>query len=283
VADSGAEQLSVTFLNGQVVESPTTLDQLVTVVCPNLTTERRQVYGAMTFRPHIAGDGGLRIPVRGDRALVAIDTDGDPWMVEWTPADQSVGNFPNTGLVGLDSRLDVLEAASAPLVTSLPGSPVDGQECYYLADATLGIVWHLRYRSASASSYKWEWVGGSRIYVVSGVANNDFTTTSYVATATNLTLPLAGDYEVEVQAWGYCNTASGSGFASYSVASQTAANDGWAAVLGINHSNAGSAQNIYAPINASVAGRQLNFQGRTTAGTTRIYQFRLFAQPIRVG
>ena len=106
MANCGAEQLTVSLINGQIVNSPVALDELITVACPDLINERRQVYGAMTYRPHIAADGGLRIPVRGDRALIAVDTDGDPWITDWTPtAGLAVGNFQN----GLDTRLDVIE------------------------------------------------------------------------------------------------------------------------------------------------------------------------------
>jgi hypothetical protein len=47
-----------------------------------------------------------------------------------------------------------------PYVTSLPASPSDGQEVFYAADATNNVIWNLRYRSGSASTYKWEFVGG---------------------------------------------------------------------------------------------------------------------------
>lgn len=86
--------------------------------------------------------------------------------------------------------------------TSLPGSPVDGQEIYYAADATNGVIWHLRYRSGSSSSYKWEFVGGAsmsthpspatQIGPVSLTAN----TWGDISTAINITAPLEGDYLV---------------------------------------------------------------------------------------
>jgi hypothetical protein len=42
-------------------------------------------------------------------------------------------------------------------------APQDGDEVYYAADATNGVIWHLRYRAASSSSYKWEFVGGDAV------------------------------------------------------------------------------------------------------------------------
>jgi len=86
-------------------------------------------------------------------------------------------------------------------VTSLPSSPVNGQDAYYLADATNGIVWHFKYRSASASASKWEFVGGAPLH--NAVAAAEGAGTSYAALTTPgpaVTLALAGDYWVELGA-----------------------------------------------------------------------------------
>lgn len=93
-------------------------------------------------------------------------------------------------------------AVDQSTVTSLPGSPYDGQEIYYLADATNGVVWHLKYRAASASAYKWEYVGGSEM--LSGVDTQETNTAdnTWRALATagpSVTVPLAGDYEVKIE------------------------------------------------------------------------------------
>src|SRR4051812_20323941 len=98
-----------------------------------------------------------------------------------------------------------LSGPAVPLVTSLPTSPVDGQVIDYLADATNGVVWHLRYRLASASIYKWEYVGGPALVTETTPAGDDSTTsTTYVAlaTPTTLALPLAGDYDIETSCHG---------------------------------------------------------------------------------
>jgi hypothetical protein len=39
-----------------------------------------------------------------------------------------------------------------PYVTALPPGPVNGQEVFYAADATNGVIWHLRYRSAPTTN-----------------------------------------------------------------------------------------------------------------------------------
>jgi len=106
------------------------------------------------------------------------------------------------------NRLSVIPAASqgppgpggtVERGTSLPPSPVDGQEYDYVADATNGVIWHLRYRAASASAYKWEFVGGASLYAA--VAASETTASgTYVDLTTvgpAVTLPLAGDYDIE--------------------------------------------------------------------------------------
>lgn len=92
------------------------------------------------------------------------------------------------------------KAPIAGAVTSLPTTPYDGQEIYYTADSTNGVVWHLKYRAASGSSYKWEYVGGAPLFA-EVTTNQSTTSTSYAALTTAgpaVTLPLAGDYMVAI-------------------------------------------------------------------------------------
>ena len=101
-----------------------------------------------------------------------------------------------------------------PLVTVLPTAPFDGQEVRYqdAAMATDGVVWALRYRAASLSAYKWEYVGGQPL-----LGANDAIGTSTQGTFGNcagetdqprVTLPLVGDYLLEYGA-GVHNAAAG--------------------------------------------------------------------------
>ena len=95
----------------------------------------------------------------------------------------------------------IVPLASASLVTSLPSAPIDGQEIRYLADATNGVIWNLRYRAASSSSYKWEFIGGSQLYSIS---TGSFQTTSSTfqvwSTGPTITVPIAGIYEITLSA-----------------------------------------------------------------------------------
>lgn len=80
-------------------------------------------------------------------------------------------------------------------VLALPVSPVDGQECYFVADATNGVLWHLRYNAGSASAYKWEFVGGSSL-IAENRASQTASAGAWVMGANpSIALPLAGTYE----------------------------------------------------------------------------------------
>lgn len=107
-------------------------------------------------------------------------------------------------------KTDGAFASSGSMVSALPAAPVDGQECHYVADATNGIVWHLKYRAADPSAYKWQFIGGSDAYSLvdtsestSAVAFGDLTTPG-----PSYTVPLAGDYTVE---WGAISVAAAAG------------------------------------------------------------------------
>lgn len=111
------------------------------------------------------------------------------------PASSAAPNIPSD----LQALANGLDSQLLTTVTSLPGSPVDGQRCLYLADATNGVVWDLRYRSASASTYKWEAVGGGVLSDEIATSQTTATTGSYVDLTTvgpTITVPLAGDYEI---------------------------------------------------------------------------------------
>jgi len=90
--------------------------------------------------------------------------------------------------------------SSAPLVTSLPASPVDGQECI-LCDSLSAPTyqWHLKYVAAKASN-KWVFIGGPPKIAVVATAEATSSAT-FVALATagpSFTIPVAGDYIITV-------------------------------------------------------------------------------------
>jgi hypothetical protein len=86
-------------------------------------------------------------------------------------------------------------------VTSLPGSPVDGEEVYYAADAANGVIWHLRYRSGASGSYKWEYVGGGSLWAFDDsqrALTNQTTFADLPTDPMSVVIPLAGVYIVNL-------------------------------------------------------------------------------------
>jgi hypothetical protein len=139
-------------------------------------------YGPCPWTPIVTTDG-IYFPHKGDRATVVQPVAGEPVIASWTPSTDT----PDAGISGL----------SAPTYeTSLPGSPVDGQEIYYAADPSNGVIWHLRYRAGASGSYKWEFIGGSALVSeVSGEETRSDSTYGDLATAgPDIVAPLAGDY-----------------------------------------------------------------------------------------
>jgi hypothetical protein len=115
----------------------------------------------------------------------------------------------------------------------LPTQPVDSQEIMYVADAANGVLWNLRYNAGSASPYKWEFLGGSDAVIESAAVQQATTSTTYADLGTvgpDFTVPLAGDYDIEVAFNGFANVAGTSLWMSYAVGA-TGALDSDAAVF----------------------------------------------------
>lgn len=120
-------------------------------------------------------------------------------------------------------------------ITSLPTSPVDGQEIDYVADAANGVRWRFRYNAGSSSTYKWEFVGGAALY--NGVnalqATSSLTYTDLTTVGPQLTCPFAGDYDVDHGANYTNNTASDGARMSLSIGGAAVADsDGIALING---------------------------------------------------
>lgn len=123
------------------------------------------------------------------------------------PGD-AISDYPAISLAlanKLDSDPALVTAAAFAALT-----PVDRMEVYLIADAALGIAWHLRYNSGSISAYKWEFLGGA--YLFNDVVTNETTASAtYVDLTTvgpTLTVPRAGEYEIEFGA--QCSNATAS-------------------------------------------------------------------------
>lgn len=97
-------------------------------------------------------------------------------------------------------------------VSALPGSPQDGEIIHYKADATAGVIWTFRYRAGSASSSKWEYIGGAALYAATD-AQESTSSVTYAALATagpSITVPLLGDYLIEIGSLMFMSVGTGS-------------------------------------------------------------------------
>ena len=96
-----------------------------------------------------------------------------------------------------------LASTQASYGTTLPASPVDGQEAILVDSLTNpSYQWRFRYNAGSSSPYKWEFIGGppASTYVS---ANEVYSGSGWANLATvgpNFTIPRAGDYRVEADA-----------------------------------------------------------------------------------
>lgn len=203
------------------------------------------------------------------------------------PIDDDTVDVPRD-VRALAEKVDTILVPSllAPtVVTSLPGSPTDGQEVYYVADAANGVLWHLRYRAAASGSFKWEFLGGTELYASNDTLQTAITSATYIAPTApiSLTLPLAGDYMFTVMAnvWnansGFYNT-----WLSYAATGDSQATaDARGATSAISPVSVSAAKTTRI---TSVAGAQYNERVRVdSGGSATISGRRLMARPVRVG
>lgn len=183
--------------------------------CYNDATKNLTVSAADGTNPRI----DLVIAEVRDAAFSGVSTDWRLRVVTGTPAGSpSAPSTPNNAIVlarvsvpasdttisnaqitDYRPRAGLYGALAVPTVTALPTQPYDGQVVDYLADATNGVIWRLKYRAASASAYKWEFVGGSGLFAESTGQDALLSSTSYAdwTGAPSLTAPLGGEYLAE--------------------------------------------------------------------------------------
>lgn len=108
---------------------------------------------------------------------------GDTNLADLDVASQTMRDDIEEVLLGYPQHFTVL-----PTTGPFSGPLLDGQRIIFIADATNGVLWHLRYNASSSSTHKWEFLGGAAI-------RTDVTLVAGTNTWT-LAVPLAGDYDV---------------------------------------------------------------------------------------
>jgi hypothetical protein len=171
--------------------------------------------------------------------------------------------------------------------TTLPATPFDGQEYDYVADATNGVVWRFRYRAASASAHKWESVGGAALWAEIATAQSTGSTT-YVDLTTvgpSLTVPLAGDYDVEVAcAVGVYSAGStkGTSFMGYAIGAVAAVDEDAATLSMVTEAGTWHTAQSRRKTNLG-AGIELRAKYRITQYSATWSQRIMRLSPVRVG
>jgi len=226
-------------------------------------------------------DGLLTPYDAGARGARPASTPGTPGKAGRT--------YRSTADGGVDLDIGTAWATVMPgLFTALPATPHDGMEIHFLADAVNGIIWRLRYRAASASAFKWEFIGGSPITAESLVDSSVVSSVAYIQPTPGVavTTPLAGDYIVEHGTGGIY--ASGANFTTYQSVKFGAAvcldRDGFGATPAVANVSVvpGHCQ---IQRNGLAAGTGITVSARTvsTAATATLRYRRLALLPVRVG
>jgi len=182
------------------------------------------------------------------------------------------------------ARVAGVIAPPIPLITSLPTNPVDGQEIYFLADATNSIIWHFRYRAGSASAYKWEFMGGSRLQhsVFTREASSSTSAVDLATVGPTITVPLAGDYDADIAFHAYGSALGG--YVSGGIKIGAAAASGQLLAIAPGSANNDIIGSTYAlPVNVPTAGTVVKMMYWVSGGTGNWERRWMTMQPRRVG
>lgn len=156
--------------------------------------------------------------------------------------------------------------------TSLPGSPSDGDEAI-LVDSTTAPTyqWRFRYNAGSASSNKWEFIGGvpASDEVTTSQTTTSTTYTNLATTGPSVVLPLAGNYLVSIGTYALNSNTNNSSRMSYAIGA-TAASDNDCIIMDYTNNAvaANEAGNLFrVRLKAGLTAVTLTAKYRVTAGT----------------
>ncbi len=191
-------------------------------------------------------------------------------------------------IASADLTASLAGTAAPTLVSSLPGSPTDGQEVYYYP--SVGILWHLKYMGylgAGWTTYgNWYCIGAIPL-IASDTGLVALASVSYAdpSPAMTLSLPMKGMYEVRIEADIVPPaTSHATSWISFKT-SATAASDSNGANLQ-DASGSGSlpvGSQSKTSVIAVTAARTLTEQLRATSGTCAVMNRRLIVRPLAIG
>jgi len=166
--------------------------------------------------------------------------------------------------------------------TTLPASPVDGQEAILVDSVTNPTYqWRFRYNAASSSAYKWEFMGGAPARSDVQTQEN-YSSTSYGNLATvgpTFTLPRAGDYLIDFNAEMFHSSTSPMYVALKRGAATESDNDAAIAQGAANYSFTGR-RSIF--VAAAAAADVMLLRYKTGAATASFRKREMRVTPVRV-
>jgi hypothetical protein len=174
-----------------------------------------------------------------------------------------------------------LASTAAGYGTSLPASPVDGQE-HVLVDSVSNPTyqWRFRYNAGSSSAYKWEYIGGTpraaEVNTQVLVSSSTFVDPSDTA-GPSFTIPRSGEYLADYGSLHVVAGGNDSGFVTIKLGAAAAA-DTEAVSGAANNSNDAAWATIK---RTAVAGDVWKLMYRCT-GSVYFARRRLFVVPVRV-
>ena len=184
---------------------------------------------------------------------------------------RAVADAPRSGLA---------YGSTPPIVTALPSNPQFGDVVTYIADATNGVAWNLQYDATG--TYPWKFIGGAPLYAQGASSYAAITSTTYVDAGASMTLALAGDYNIRMDAQiqmpasnasvTYTSIATNSSAASDYVGPIAFAN----ATPSVDHGGSKASRFTVA------AGEIAKIRARVSTGTGYVGFTRLIATPVRV-
>lgn len=247
---------------------------------------RLALTGMLTTTLGIATKTKAGVPADADWATappdgsLAVDTTGNALYFRsgatWRQVTGGGG-----ALLWTDVGVDAAQFAPVPLGTTLPASPVDGQEAILTDSLTNPTYsWRFRYNAGSSSAYKWEFVGGASWYgaVITSESTSSASLTDLATVGPQFSTPRAGDWIVSAS----CTVGQGAA-PSYTVNMQVSNTDLQAQTM-LNGAGSGWTGQLAAVGRALAlaASTILKMQYSTAASTVSFATRHLAITPIRV-
>ena len=192
-----------------------------------------------------------------------------------------------TGATKKVAAVDLFAAITGTtIVTSLPGSPADGDEVYLkLGSGDTAILWHMKYDSSITDSYKWRYLGGPPLFSYTATSENrNSGTYAVLSSLPSVTLPGIGVYEFS---HGFDSTKSGAatwGIQSVMTNGSTPADDADAVQYKpVGNDSAGNVYFVFIRTVSSIATSAAATCVYRTGASTDFSKRWLSVRPVRLG